>query len=221
MKRDSSDPRQDRVVVMARGRSSRMGVPKGLLRLSPSGPTFIRIIVDLYLEAGFPVDVVATESTAGIYIGELPDDENLRVLVADSGADTAFTLLAAWRPSLEAGTSCSHFWAHPVDLPLVAADTVGTMLARSVLEPDRVIRPSFQGVPGHPVVLPSKVLAVLDRQPKWHGGPLRKFLSGVAATGLLPEPVNVGLDDPGITKDFDRPGDLGSFRSAPENRGAR
>ena len=50
--------RQDRVVIMARGRGTRMGGPKGLLRLTPSGPVFVRLIADLYRAAGFQVDVV-------------------------------------------------------------------------------------------------------------------------------------------------------------------
>jgi len=221
MSRDPSGPRHDRAVIMARGRSTRMGTPKGLLRLSRSGSTFIRIIADLYLNAGFPVDVVATEETAGIYIRELSEGESLRVLIADPGSDTALTLLAAWRSCLAAGISCSHFWAHPVDLPLVTADTLSTMLDHSRSDPGRVIRPLVQGVPGHPVILPSDVLAILDRQKEWQGGPFRDFLSWVGTTGLMPEPVSVALDDPGITQDYDRPGDLGSNRYSSENRGAK
>ena len=93
----ADDPRRDRVVVMARGLSSRMGVPKGLLRLAPSGPTFIQAIVALYLNDGFPVDVVTTETMVEIYRGEWPAPEAVRVLPAAPGGDTALTLLAAWR----------------------------------------------------------------------------------------------------------------------------
>jgi CTP:molybdopterin cytidylyltransferase MocA len=198
-----------------------MGVPKGLLRLAQSGPAFIRIIADLYLNMGYPVDVVTTEELAGIYLRELPADENLRVLVADPGSDTALTLLVAWRSCLTAGISCSHFWAHPVDLPLVTAGSLNTMLDHSRRYPDRVIRPLVQGIPGHPVILPSDTLAILDGKQEWQGGPLRDFLFSAWTTGVLSEPVKVGLDDPGITQDFDRPGDLGLHRPLPENRGAK
>ena len=201
-------PRRDRAVVMARGRSSRMGAPKGLLRLSPTGPTFVRIIADLYLTVGIPVDVVTREETAEVYRRELPVVENLRIVPAVDGGDTALTLLIAWRSCLAAKIHCSHFWAHPVDLPLVNADAVGLLMDYSHRNPDRVIRPVHQGVPGHPVILPCDVLAVLDRQERRQDGPLRDFLSNAGGKGLLPWPTVVEVGDPGIVRDFDRPDDF-------------
>ncbi len=216
----TSVPRRDRVVIMARGLSSRMGVPKGLLRLSSTGPVFVRIIADLYLTAGFPVDVVTREETAEAYLRELPADENLRVVPAKAGGDTALTLLVAWRSCLAGEISCSHFWAHPVDLPLVTADTVSRLMDHSQRDPGRIIRPMLQGTPGHPVILPGDVLAILDRQERWRGGPLRDFLSNAGGLGLSARPVTVEVEDPGIIRDFDRPGDLWPDQSTAEKRGA-
>ena len=56
--------RQDRVVIMARGQGMRMGGPKGLLRLTASGPVFVRLIADLYLSLGFKSEVVARRGEA-------------------------------------------------------------------------------------------------------------------------------------------------------------
>jgi CTP:molybdopterin cytidylyltransferase MocA len=185
-----------------------MGVPKGLLRLSFHGPAFVRIIADLYLAAGLGVDVVTREETAEVYRRELPADNDLRILSAEEGGDTALTLLIAWRSCLAAEIPCSHFWAHPVDLPLVTAGTISMLMNHSHHHPGRIIRPMRQGAPGHPVILPCEVLAVLDRQERWQDGPLRNFLSQEGAGSLLPRQVTAEVEDPGIVRDFDRPDDL-------------
>jgi len=197
-----------------------MGVPKGLLRLSFTGPAFVRIIADLYLTAGLGVDVVAREETAEVYRRELPADEDLRILSAQEGGDTALTLLIAWRSCLAAGIPCSHFWAHPVDLPLVTAGTISMLMDHSLQAPGRIIRPMRQGTPGHPVILPGDVLMILDSQERWQDGPLRNFLSQDGGGSLLPRQVTAEVEDPGIVRDFDRPDDLLPDRSSAEKRGA-
>ena len=216
----ASNRRQDRAVIMARGLSVRMGVPKGLLRLSPTGPAFVRIIADLYRDAGLPVDVVTRAETAEAYRRELAAGDEIRILPAEAGADTALTLLFAWRSCLAAGLPCSHFWAHPVDLPLVTAVTVDRMMDHSQRDPDRVIRPVRQGTPGHPVILPRDVLQILDRHEPLQGGPLRDFLSYGGDAGLFPGPVTVEMKDGGIVRDFDRPGDFSPDQSSEQKRGA-
>lgn len=219
MSHDRDVPRRDRAVIMARGLSARMGVAKGLLRLSSDGPAFVRIITDLYLDAGFPVDVVTRQETFDAYRGELPQCENLRILSAEGGGDTALTLLIAWRSSLAAEIPCSHFWAHPVDLPLVNAGVVGKLLESSHRDPERIIRPVHQDRPGHPVILPGRALAVLDGQGNLHSGPLRNFLSTTGGKGTLPDPVIVQMEEPGIVRDFDRPEDLFFNQSSAQKEG--
>lgn len=211
--------RKDRAVIMARGLGSRMGVPKGLLRLSPDGPTFVRMIADLYLAAGFGVEVVTRHRTAQAHRDELPDTDSLRVLPAADGGDTAWTLLNAWRSWRDEAAVCTHVWAHPVDLPLVTPSSLDLLKRQSQHEPQRFIRPVWRGYPGHPVVLPVKVLEMLDHQERWQEGPLREFLFHVVDEGLYPAPLNVEVSDPGTVRDFDRPKDLENIRPADEGRG--
>lgn len=213
-------PRKDRAVIMARGLGSRMGAPKGLLRLSPSGPAFVRLIADIYLEAGFGVDVVTRRVTAQAHCDELPETDDLRVLSAPAGGDTAWTLLSAWRSWRAEARECTHVWAHPVDLPLVAPDSIDLIRGYSQRNPQRAIRPVWQGTPGHPVVLPVKVLELLDHQENWQDGPLREFLRHAVEEGVLPAPVKVEISDPGLVRDFDRPDDFDPDRLAEDKRGA-
>ena len=211
---DKDLTRRDRIVIMARGRGTRMGASKGLMRLSRPGPVFVRIIADLYLEEGFPVDVVTREETAHAHRRELPVVDGLRVLPAADGGDTVLTLLTAWRSCLDAGIGGTHFWAHPVDLPLVSVATVSLLRESSCRNPHRVIRPEWQGTPGHPVILPREVLEVLDSQVRWHDGPLRQFLAGARSESLLPDPMTLEIGDQGCVRDFDRPEDFNDNRSS-------
>ena len=218
---DSSATRTDRAVIMARGLGARMGVPKGLLRLTDQGPTFLRIIADLYETAGLPVDVVVRPQDAEAYGAVLKDAPNARMVPTDGGGDTALTLLAAWRFWRGASIECSHVWAHPVDLPLVTADTLTLLKDRSRQGPDRILRPTHLGVPGHPVILPTKVLELLEvpeQSAAWSEPPLRDFLSAATARGWISAPVPVPVEDQGVVLDFDRPEDMTTIRQ--DKRGA-
>ena len=208
----TSDPghasRSDRAVIMARGLSVRMGRPKGLLKFSPGGPAFVRIIADLYLHRETPVDVLALAEFSEALQKELPRSGECRVLPEASGGDTALTMLMYWRSCKTAGIPCSHFWAHPVDLPLVAPGTLDLLAENSRRNPTRILRPVRAGIPGHPVILPYDVLAELDRRVSFHKGPMRDFLSHGVSMGWLESPMEVEVEDPGIDRDFDEPGDI-------------
>ncbi len=200
--------RSDRAVIMARGLSFRMGSPKGLLKFSAQGPAFVRLIADLYLHRDMPVDVLALAGFSDALARELPGSKECRVLPQASGGDTALTLLMSWRSCAKAGVDCSHFWAHPVDLPLVTPETLDLLAENSRRHPTRIIRPVRVGIPGHPVILPYDVLEELNRRASFHNGPLRDFLTHGVTGMWLAAPVEVEVEDSGIDRDFDRPGDF-------------
>jgi len=200
--------RSDRAIIMARGLGVRMGSPKGLLRLSANGPAFVRIIADLYFQRGMPVDVLALAEVIRDLERELPESQGCRVLSEASGGDTALTMLMSWRSCKMAGIPCSHFWAHPVDLPLVAPGTLDLLAEYSAVHPTRILRPVRAGIPGHPVILPYDVLTELDRRVSFHKGPLREFLSRGVTMDWFSPPMEVEVEDTGIDRDFDRPGDF-------------
>jgi CTP:molybdopterin cytidylyltransferase MocA len=214
----AGDPgsRFDRAVIMARGLGSRMGSPKGLLRFSAGGQAFVRIIADLYLDLGFPVDAVVPDQYHPEHEQELPSGGDIRVISGGRGGDTALTLLMFWRSCRSEQTACSHIWAHPVDMPLATSETLVLLAENSRRYPHRIVRPVRQGIPGHPVILPYDVLSELDRRPTFQLGPLRDFLrQGIAERWLTP-PVEVEVDDPGVVRDFDRPSDFRENDFPPE-----
>ncbi|MFH2053962.1 MAG: NTP transferase domain-containing protein [bacterium] len=198
--------RDDLAVIMARGRSLRMGRPKGLLRVPGTDESFVARIADLY--AGWAdVLVVALAGSAEDYRAALAGRSPVQVLGEAGGDDTARTLCLAW-----AGRrgDPARVWAHPVDLPLVRPVTLERLSEAAAQAPDRAHRPVWNGVPGHPVVIPAALVATLAGEGDYHRGPAGVFLGG--RCGL------VEVDDPGVARDFDSPGDLDGD-SFPNERG--
>lgn len=193
---------------MARGLSRRMGSPKGLLRLDPGGPTFVKAIADLYRGQDIFAYVVVSRDNAEAYHLELRDREGLRVIEGEEGGDTALTLAVAWRAQEHLGFRCSHFWAHPVDLPLVEPATIRLLLDESRRHPDSLIRPVWSGDPGHPVIIPAAVLEALEGMSGWRIGSFRDCLSEAVAEGTLTMARTVPVVDVGVVHDFDCPTDL-------------
>jgi CTP:molybdopterin cytidylyltransferase MocA len=161
------------------------------------------------------VEVVTPAAFCEAHRQELPPRDDCRVLAAERGDDTARTLLIAWRRFKQEKSACSHIWAHPVDLPLVTGETLDLLAGCSRRDPDRIVRPVREGIPGHPVILPYDILAALDLRPSFHGGPLRDFISRGVCGGWLADPLGLAVDDEGIDRDFDQPDDLRALDDLP------
>lgn len=188
--------RNDLAVIMARGRSLRMGRPKGLLTVRGTGEPLVARIAALY--AGWAdVLVVTLAGLAEDYRGALAGLGHVRVIGETGGDDTARTLCLAW-----AGRKGDHdrVWAHPVDLPLVRGSTIDLLSKEAALTPDRAHRPAWNGEPGHPVVIPAALMETLAGDKLYHQGPAGVFLGGRCDL--------VEVDDPGVVQDFDSPEDL-------------
>lgn len=100
---------------------------------------------------------------------------------------------------LAAMPPCVNFFVHPVDIPLVRASTIRTLLDAAEDHADAILVPEFGGEEGHPPLIPSafrdSILA--------HDG--HNGLAGALA-GLACERVPVP-DDPFILEDMDTPTD--------------
>lgn len=127
-----------RALILAAGGSTRMGAPKGLLRLD--GRPLILAHIAAFEAAGLSVRVVLG-AHADAYRAVLPDGvevvENPAWATTDMAASLAIGLGGLARALV-----------HPVDVPPPAADTLRALLA---LPGDAV--PTWAGSPGHPVRL--------------------------------------------------------------------
>lgn len=142
-------------LLLAAGAGSRMGLPKALVRDEADRPWLTRA-VDVLLEGGCDGVTVVLGASA---------DEAEEVL-ADGLADPARVHVVralAWQAGMGAslrtglrelaGTDHDAALVHLVDLPDVTADVVARVLARSDPGPSALARASYDGAPGHPVLL--------------------------------------------------------------------
>lgn len=185
-------------VILAAGRSTRMGRPKALLRHVPSGHTFVGHLIRISQSAGLdPVLVIGRHGDsrlaeevgrhgASLVVNETPDGGQLSSVQAGVAAAEA------------AGASA--ILVLPVDVPLLSTAVLTAVLhaARDGMLP--IARASYRGRHGHPVLFSH---AVFDD--------LRAADPAVGARAVIradPARVkDVEVDDPGVVFDVDTPDD--------------
>ena len=200
--------RREAVVVLCRGQSRRLGRPKALACTATDPRPMLRRVVELY--AGFfagPVLVVTTEALRQDCTALVADLPAVRVAGGPAGGDTARTLGLAWDDLRRLVPPYTHIWVHPVDLPLVGPRTLAQLGAVSAAAPTRVVRPTWAGQPGHPVILPVSVLCLFAPEAHLSAGPWRDLMQAAVVEGRLAPPVTVAVADPGVILDHDGPGD--------------
>lgn len=187
-------------IVLAAGRSSRMGRPKALLPCGPGQETFVaRVVMRLrlggvadVLVVGRPDDVALRDELDLIALPPRfvenpdPDRGQLSSLVAG--------LNAADRPGVRG------VMVLPVDMPDVRAGTIETVCHTFSATGAPVVRASSGGRHGHPVIFGRRVFDELRRADPAIGA--RAVLRAHAA-----EVVDVEVNDPGVLIDVDVPDD--------------
>ncbi len=183
-------------IILAAGRSSRMGTSKALLA-TPQGESFVGRLLTTLRAGGIATPLVVGRA----------DDDRLRMEVERHGAACVVNADAdagGQLSSLLAGLAAVD-WASlrgvlvvPVDAPLVTAATVATLLAvfDATLAP--IVRPRCQGRHGHPVIFSRAVFGELRAANPAAGAKavLRAHESAI---------VDVDVEDPGVLGDIDTP----------------
>ena len=104
---------------------------------------------------------------------------------------------------------CDGVFLLPGDVPLIQPDTIRRMTGR----PEAMIRPVFQGKPGHPVLVRAEALPHLLAYRDGDGlrGAIRSFPGSVG---------QIDVEDPGVHLDADTPEDFRQLhRQARKNKG--
>ena len=184
-------------IVLAAGRSSRMGRPKALLPASPAGETFVERLVSTLLAGGID-DVLIVAGDAADAIRQRVGFP-ARVVVnpnVDRGQLSSILvgLDVVDRPGVPA------VMVAPVDQPLVSAATVRLVLEAWRRTRAPVVRPAREGRHGHPVLFDR---ALFDA--------LRRADPSAGARGVVrahaDRAVDVPVDDDGAFADIDTPAD--------------
>ena len=186
-------------IVLAGGKSSRMGRPKALLPIGAPTDTFFDRITRTLLEAGLDdVIVVVGADSAAIRAGVQPRS-GVRIIDNPDYEQGQLTSLLAGLRAIDVARSTAAL-VTLIDVPLVSAATVRTLLAAQREHEAPVVRPVSRGRHGHPVIFGRTLFAELERADPARGA--KPVVRGHAA-----EMIEVPIQDEGAFTDIDTPED--------------
>lgn len=179
-------------VIVAAGLSSRMGKFKPMLPIG--NQTMISRVVDCMKKVGASPIVVVTGYQREMIEGQLAEED---VVFVHNSLFRETQMMDSLLLGLEVlKESCSRVLVIPGDIPLIAMETIQSMLEIE----GAFVRPVFHGKAGHPVLLQTELTSILEN---YHGpGGLR---GAIEHSGL--EIQEVKVDDPAILMDNDTPED--------------
>lgn len=190
-------------IVLAAGKSSRMGRTKALLPVDNSGETFLNRIIRVLREGGVHTIVVVIGGDAAAVRASLPRDDALLAVVEnphfeDGQLSSLHVGLAAVEQRYD---EIEAAMVTLVDLPLISPSTVRTVLDTFRAHPQApLVRPRRAGRHGHPVIFHRSIFGELRRADPTKGA--KPVVHAHSA-----EEVNVDVDDAGAFADIDTPED--------------
>jgi CTP:molybdopterin cytidylyltransferase MocA len=184
-------------IVLAAGGSSRMGRPKALLTIAPSGETFLDRITRTLADGGIEETIVVLGEDAATIQAAARATPRIRFVVNPApGRGQLSSLLEGLRVGDRPGVRA--VMVTLVDVPLVAAETVRALLAAHRTGRSLITRPAKGGRHGHPVIFDR---AVFDE--------IRHADPGVGVKAVLraraSDVLDVDCDDEGAFIDIDTP----------------
>ncbi|MGI3784328.1 MAG: nucleotidyltransferase family protein, partial [Janthinobacterium lividum] len=181
-------------VLLAAGAGRRAGGPKGLRR-DGSGVAWVRRCVEVLLDGGCD-RVLVVVGAAGDEVAALLDDPRWprrADVVAVPCADWAVGMSASLAAGLRSVTADAAV-VHLVDLPDVPAAAVARVLDHGGRTPDVLARATYEGRPGHPVLVGADHLAPLLATLEGDRG-ARSYLDAHRAPGIECGDLATGVDD--------------------------
>jgi len=148
-------------IILSGGSSHRMGKPKALLKINAK--TFVEKIISDYRELGCdPIIIVTGEHTE--IIGKATSTYGVQNIINDHPENGPFS-------SLKIGISvlsrdCAGFFIAPVDHPAVEVRTLQLMLKLWNGDSAVIVKPTYNGSGGHPVLMGSEMLRFIEQWPE-------------------------------------------------------
>jgi len=182
-------------IILAAGASSRMGSPKAML--AAGGRTFVRRILDTLRDAELPDAVVVVRPDADDVIHEISLAGFGRAIVNTDPTRGQLSSLVAGLDAIDE-PRVSAALVTLVDAPLVSAATVRALLSRVPRSAAPIVRATYRGRHGHPVVFKRELFDALRRA---------DLAIGAKAVLRAHAIDDVEVDDPGVAEDVDTPED--------------
>jgi molybdenum cofactor cytidylyltransferase len=181
-------------LILAAGASARMGRPKPLLQTG--GRSFVSAIIQTLRAGGLAPIVVVIRPGSGEVADEIVGAGGLSV-VNPSPDEGQLSSLLAGLDAVETAASTAVL-VTLVDAPSIRPETVALLLARLSTSDAPILRATYRGRHGHPVVFRSSVFGAL------RGADPRLGAKVVLRAHVVED---VEIDDPGIVDDIDTPED--------------
>jgi CTP:molybdopterin cytidylyltransferase MocA len=182
-------------LILAGGRSSRMGTLKPLLPLG--GRLVIEGVISLFREAGIS-DIIVVVGYQAEKIIPLLENQGVRWVLNAQYDRGMFSSIQVGVRNL--ARDCRAFFLSPADMPLVRPATLEKLSAACRERKMDAYHPCYGQRRGHPPLIAAALIPSIlaFAEP----GGLRELLSRREASSL-----NVDCDDPGILIDLDTPED--------------
>lgn len=187
-------------IVLAAGRSTRMGESKAQLEAEP-GVTFLERAIRILREAGCRY-VVAVVNPEEDWTARLADVAGAAVVVNDDAESEQIDSVRLGIAHLPEDSDAT--LVLPVDIPGVTPDTVDALIRAFEQTRAAVVLPSYQGRTGHPVLFARSVYGELLAE-------LPRGAESIVEAHVA-DRHEVELDDPGILVDVDQPDEYREFR---------
>ncbi|HEU5256736.1 MAG TPA: nucleotidyltransferase family protein [Vicinamibacterales bacterium] len=194
-------------LVLAAGKSTRMGRTKALLPVGSSGETFLHRIIRVLREGGADAVVVVIGGDAAAVRASLPRDDAQILAVENPRYEEGqlSSLLVGLAAVEQRYDNVEAVMMTLVDLPLISAATVRAVRDTFLANPGApLVRPRRGGRYGHPVIFNRSIFGELRRSDPSTGA--KPVVHAHAA-----EEVNVDVDDEGAFIDIDTPEDYERF----------
>ena len=196
-------------IVLAAGKSSRMGRTKALLPMGSSDETFLARILRVLRDGGIERTVVVIGGDAASVRASLPRDDDTTIAVENPRYEDGqlSSLLVGLDAIDQHYGEAEAVLVTLVDLPLISAATVRAVLAGFRTSPHApLVRPRRGNRFGHPVIFNRSLFGELRRADPTKGA--KPVVHAHAA-----QEVNVDVGDDGAFIDIDTPEDYARFIS--------
>jgi len=177
-------------IILAAGKGKRMGTPKWQLPFNDS--TFLSTIIDNLFAAHIECIIcILSRSFKG-------NDPRIQYAINPKPEKGMITSIYT---GIHSTTPHKGYLIIPVDHPYIKKETYTKLVEVFEKNTDSVIRPTYHGKIGHPLIIPEKIAPLIPNA-DFPGG-LQYFLIRTKA-----ECIDVEVDDPGILKNINTPEDL-------------
>lgn len=183
-------------IVLAAGRSTRMGRPKPLLRVGDE--SFVERAVRVLQEGGCRgIIVVVNDATSEAV--RLAEQAGARIVVNDAAESEPIDSIRLALSALPDDTA----WVAilPVDHPLAEPGTVMRLIAATQTPGAAIVRPVCHGAPGHPGLYARRTFDTFARADLEEG-------AHSVIEAHRDEVVDLAVDDPGVCADLNTPAEL-------------